>query len=262
MSKVTFEQNVVPRGDAPNKPSSNGRTGLDKVQLVKASLELLQESGLDALSTRQLATRLGVKSPALYWHVRSKNELLALVADALCGQMTLPTPPVSPRQRLEVIAWEYRRVLLRYRDAPRLMSEQPPTGPHRMKLYDAAVGALRDAGLPIAEAVAMATFYRNFLLGMIAEEARQAPANDARRLPPASALGVELSHMGEDLRDYPNLRGASEVLTTIVPEDLFRTGLKVILDGMDQFAPSRGGGAPGKGPPEGPVGTLLLPSRE
>lgn len=109
-----------------------------------------------------------------------------------------------------------------------------------MKLYDVAVGALRDAGLPIAEAVAMATFYRNFLLGMIAEEARQAPADDSRRLRPASALGVELSHMGKDLHDYPNLRGASEVLAAIVPEDLFRTGLKVILDGMDQFVPSRG----------------------
>lgn len=240
MSKVTFEPSVVPKGSAPSKPAPSGRAGLDRARLVKASLELLEESGLDALSTRQLATRLGVKSPALYWHVRSKNELLALVADALCGQMTLPTLRDSPRQRLDAIGWEYRRVLLGYRDAPRLMSEQPPTGPHRIKLYDAAVGALRDSGLPIAEAVAMATFYRTFLLGMIAEEARQESDGGSRGLRPASALGVELSHMGNDLLDYPNLRGAAELLVAIVPEELFRTGLKVILDGMDQLAASHG----------------------
>jgi len=240
MTKVTSKPKIASAGRAPGKPTSSARTGLDRARLVEASLELLQESGLDALSTRQLATRLGVKSPALYWHVRSKDELLALVADAVCGQMTLPTSPVSPRQRLEAIGWEYRRVLLGYRDAPRLMSEQPPTGPHRIKLYDVAVGALRDLGLPIAEAVAMATFYRNFLLGMIAEEGRHGSDSGPRGLSPASALGVELSQMGKDLHDYPNLRGASEVLVAIVPEDLFRIGLKVILDGMDQLAASRG----------------------
>lgn|SRR6185437_1658964 len=240
MTKVTSAPKIASGRHARSKPASVARTGLDRAQLVKASLELLQESGLEGLSTRQLATRLGVKSPALYWHVRSKGELLALVADALCGQMTLPMPRVSPRKRLEAIGWEYRRVLLSYRDAPRLMSEQPPTGPHRIKLYDVAVGALLDVGLPIAEAVAMATFYRNFLLGMIAEEARQETDSGSQGLRPASVLGVELSHMGDDLSEYPNLRGASEVLVSIVPEKLFRTGLNVILDGMDQLAAVHG----------------------
>lgn len=240
MPKVTVEPEIEVAKRAPGGAISGARSGLSREQLVHASLELLQESGLEALSTRRLAAFLGVKSPALYWHVSSKSELLALVADALCGQMVLPSPRLPARKRLERIAWEYRRVLLMYRNAPRLMSEQPPTGPHRMKLYDAAVGALRDVGFRRTQAVAMATFFRNFLLGMIAEEARQNLGTDSSGLRPANALAVELTHMNPDNRDYPNLRGTSGALASIEPEALFRTGLDVILDGMKQHAASRG----------------------
>ena len=208
------------------------RPALAREHLVNASLDILQASGLDALSTRTLANSLGVKSPALYWHVRNKDELLALVADAICGQMRLPRPALAPRRRLEAIGWEYRRVLLKYRDAPRLLSEQPPTGPHRMELYDAAAGALHDLGFRMADAIMAATFYRNYLLGMIAEEARQKSGGHGTRLRSAKALGAELARLGKGTDNYPNLRDAAKTLAGIRTEAIFRTGLKVILDGM------------------------------
>lgn len=218
---------------APTAAASAGsRAGLEPERLVDSALELLQEEGLDALSTRRLAKRLGVKSPALYWHVRNKDELLGLVADAICARMVLPPPRLSFRKRLETIASEYRRVLIAQRDAPRLFAEQPPTGPHRMKLYDAAVGAFIEAGLSLPEAIAMATFYRHYLLGMISEEARQLwPARQGTPRP-TLALGVELSHLDDASPDYPNLRGAAALLANIEPAELFQIGLKVLLDGI------------------------------
>jgi TetR/AcrR family tetracycline transcriptional repressor len=216
--------------------STGGRVGLARDQLVDAALQLMQEAGLEALSTRRLAERLGVKSPALYWHVRNKDELLGLVADAICAQMVLPASSLSFRVRLEKIAWEYRRVLVAHRDAPRLFAEQAPTGPHRMKLYDAAIGAFLDTGFAAQEAVAMATFYRNYLLGMVAEEARQSRPAQPGALRPTLALGVELGHLGEESRHYPNLRGAAKLLANIEPEELFRIGLKILLDGTESRA--------------------------
>lgn len=213
--------------------TAGSRAGLDLDRVVEAALELLQGNGLDALSTRRLAERLGVKSPALYWHVRSKNELLGLVADAICAQMVLPSAGLSFRQRLEEIAGEYRRVLIAHRDAPRLFAEQAPTGPHRIKLYDAAVGVFLDSGFAPPEAVAMATFYRNYLLGMIAEETRQTGPSHPRALRPTMALGIELSQLGDNARDYPNLQGAAGLLADIDPPELFRIGLKILLDGME-----------------------------
>lgn len=211
-------------------PPGRRRRGLEQDQLVAAALELLQEQGVDGISTRQLAERLGVKSPALYWHVRNKDELLGLVADAICANMALPVSELSFRARLEQIAWEYRRVLIDYRDATRLFAELAPTGPHRIKLYDAAVGAFRDHGFPPPEAIAMATFYRNYLLGMISEESRQMRPSQAR---PTVALGIELAQLGEAADSYPNLRGAAELLAEIKPDELFRLGLNVLLDGME-----------------------------
>src|SRR5215217_6285359 len=58
---------------------------LKREEVVGAALELLDEDGLDGLTTRRLAGRLGVRVGALYWHVESKQELLAAVADRFIG---------------------------------------------------------------------------------------------------------------------------------------------------------------------------------
>lgn len=219
---------------APDDAATAGsRAGLARDRLVEAALELLAAAGLEGLSTRRLAERLGVKSPALYWHVHNKDELLGLVADAVCARMALPSPDLPFRARIEALAWEYRRMLLAWPDAARLFAEQAPTGPHRMQLYDAAVGAFLDAGCTPSEAIALATFLRHYLLGMIAEEARQQRPERAGTPSPTTALGVELSGL-VTLDDYPHLRDATGLLQAIEPEATFRLGLDILLDGLER----------------------------
>lgn len=227
-------------GAAVGKAVAGGAApGLGPDRLVEAAIGVLQESGLDGLSTRRVADRLGVKSPALYWHVSSKEALLAMVADTICAHMKLPRKGISYRKRLEAIAREYRRVLLAYRDAPRLFAGLPPTGPHRMRLYEAAVGAFREAGFPAPEAVAMATSFRYFLLGLVSEEARQLRATDSGRLRPTDALQRELARLGEAGGRYPNLQEASGSLVKMDAERLFRMSLSILLDGVDQHVAAR-----------------------
>ena len=55
-------------------------------QIVAVALELLDEAGLDGLTLRQLAARLGIRAPTLYWHVRDKRELLDLLAAVILDQ--------------------------------------------------------------------------------------------------------------------------------------------------------------------------------
>lgn len=208
------------------------KSPLSRERLIEAALDALQENGLGGVSTRNIAERLQVQSPALYWHVRNKDELLQMVADAICGQMDFPDRMRSPRERLETIAHEYRRVLLAHRDAARLFAEQPPTGPNRIRLYELAVGAFVDEGFSSTDAVTMATFYRHYLLGMITEEARE-QAHGKREAPvSAYALGVELSTLDQASADYPHLAGAANALTTIDPDRLFDVGMKILLDGV------------------------------
>jgi len=48
---------------------------LNKEIVIKEALKLLNEVGIEGVSLRALAKRLGVKAPTLYWHVKSKAAL-------------------------------------------------------------------------------------------------------------------------------------------------------------------------------------------
>jgi TetR/AcrR family tetracycline transcriptional repressor len=69
---------------------------LDRQQVVDEALRLLDGEGLDALSLRTLAGRLGVQAPTLYWHIGSKAELLDALADAIMDEAILAVPVSGP----------------------------------------------------------------------------------------------------------------------------------------------------------------------
>ncbi len=66
-------------------------TKLDRETVIQAALELLNEVGVDNLTTRKLAERLKVQQPALYWHFRNKRALLDALSEAMLEKIT-PAP--------------------------------------------------------------------------------------------------------------------------------------------------------------------------
>jgi len=112
---VTASLNRVPR--------------LDRDQVVRAALLLLDEAGLDGLTLRRLAAELDVKAPALYWHFASKQDLL----DHMAHVMTQPwmhtistTATGRPWEDwLTEVARTYRTLLLSHRDGARLVASTP-----------------------------------------------------------------------------------------------------------------------------------------
>ena len=73
--------------------------GLTKAMVAAAAEDVLNEQGIERLSMRQVAMRLGVSPTALYNHVTSKEDLLALVADSLRAQIEVDET-LSPRDQL------------------------------------------------------------------------------------------------------------------------------------------------------------------
>jgi AcrR family transcriptional regulator len=51
------------------------RTRLDKEQVVQAAVELINEKGVEALTLKRLAQRLGIRSPSLYNHIDGLPDL-------------------------------------------------------------------------------------------------------------------------------------------------------------------------------------------
>src|SRR5215831_357457 len=97
------------------------RSALDRDRVVRVALDLLDEVGLDDLTMRRLAERLGVTAASLYWYVRNKDELLELLADAIAAEISLPDPRSPWRTALESLARTFRQVVRRHRDAARVL---------------------------------------------------------------------------------------------------------------------------------------------
>lgn len=62
--------------------SATRRAGLDRDDVIGAALALVADEGPAALTMRRLSVKLGVKSPTIYWHVGSRDDLVAEVIRA------------------------------------------------------------------------------------------------------------------------------------------------------------------------------------
>ncbi|MDQ0465140.1 TetR/AcrR family tetracycline transcriptional repressor [Caulobacter ginsengisoli] len=161
---------------------------LERGAIVEAALALLDEVGLEGLSTRRLAARLGVQGPSLYWHFKTMAQLHDHMAEAmLAGQMPSADPAVFPgdwRHWLAEGARAMRRVALSRRDGARVLSAARPTGKSPVLSYPAMVGRLEAAGFTAQEGRdAMMTLGR-YVLGWTLHE-------QAAGLEPDSDRGFE-----------------------------------------------------------------------
>ncbi len=60
---------------------------LDVDQIVVAAIDIMREGGLDAISMRSVATRLGVTPPPVYSRIGNKEALIDAVADHLLDDL-------------------------------------------------------------------------------------------------------------------------------------------------------------------------------
>ena len=99
---------------------------LDRQRIVAEAVALLDAEGLDGVTTRKLAARLGVQSPTLYWHVPNKAALVTAIAEAILdqefGDMAPPGPDEPWPHWLAGIAERLRRALLAHPDGARIIS--------------------------------------------------------------------------------------------------------------------------------------------
>jgi TetR/AcrR family tetracycline transcriptional repressor len=122
---------------------------LTQDDVVQAAVELLDEQGLDGVTLRALGDRLGVAAPTLYWHVRNKQHLLDLVAEAIVrrGVSDVPAEPAPGEPWWDWIAERARAIrgaILLHRDGARVVAGNRPTpesAPHIERVLSSLVGA-------------------------------------------------------------------------------------------------------------------------
>lgn len=158
------------------------RPRLDREAIVQAALALLDQTGLDGLSTRGLAAALGVKGPSLYWHFRSMAELKDAMADALLADALPPSnAPISKdswRSWLAAGARGIRRAALSRRDGARLIAGAQPSA-RRQARFPTNIARLEAEGFGREEARAAFIALSRYALGSaLGEQASGRPASD------------------------------------------------------------------------------------
>jgi len=93
---------------APSRPAKRREVPepeLSRERIVKAAVGIADAEGLGSLSMRRIASELGVATMALYRHIDTKDELVLEMADAVLGEVGLPTvPPEGWRAQFELMA--------------------------------------------------------------------------------------------------------------------------------------------------------------
>ncbi len=216
------------------------RRQLDQAQVVRAALDLLDEVGLDELTMRRLAERLGVKAASLYRHVKDKEELLALLADQISGEIPLVSGSGSWREQLAAMAWNVRRGLLAHRDAARVVALTPPFGPRRLAHIEEVLRILRSAGLSASDAARAAYHCNNFITEFVADEMRFAAFAAAPGSSRKKIFWQARKHFQSLPREtYPNLVELAGELSEDDQDGLFQFGLEVWLRGIEGLATLR-----------------------
>lgn len=146
---------------------------LDRSQLVAAAFEVLEDEGLEGLSMRRLAARLGVQAPALYWHVGEKAELLGLMARQIYADAYASVAPASDwRQWLIGFGRSLRTSFAAHRDGARLCAvARPPTDADPASRADRIAEPLTEFGLDGRTALAFQASVISLTLGWAAFEA-------------------------------------------------------------------------------------------
>ena len=139
--------------DAPGAEAGRGTgKGLDIGKIVRAGVALADDEGLEGVSVRKLAQRLGVSTMAAYRHIGSRDEVVAAMVDVAFGPPpALPGPPEGWEDGLR--CWALA-VHARYGAHPWLLDapvDGMPTGPHRLRWMEAVLQVLAVAGLGLQE---------------------------------------------------------------------------------------------------------------
>lgn len=193
--------------------ASGGRLG----EIVREALALLDESGLDAVTLRAVAGRLGVRLNTVSWHVKSKARLRDLMADAVLAEIDLDGLPADWRERTVVLIRRYRQALLAHQDGAKVVTGTFAAEPATLAVADAVVEGLLAGGLADQTAGWTCWTLIYFTLGLTQEEQGT----------PGAVAGVLESALSAG--GYPSLL---QVLPHLVDDEFdsrFEFGLDLIL---------------------------------
>ncbi|MEY9890276.1 AcrR family transcriptional regulator [Catenulispora sp. MAP5-51] len=216
------------------------RNTLTVEQIVRAAIAQLDEEGLDGLNMRALGKRLDVAATAVYWHIKTKDEVVRLATDAAWGEVELPDPAaVGWRQAAVRTASSTHAMFMRHPWMGQAFGGYLLYGPGKSRHDDHLLAVYETAGFAPADADRAAAAVFTYVLGnalapaaMVALNRRLAMGGEeaARAFAEARENSLAIARTFPRLRERVDSPAASYAGT---PEESFEFGLAAMLDGFE-----------------------------
>ena len=155
--------------DAEPTRGDGERARLTRGAVVDRAMQLADSGGLDALTIRKLAQELGVTPIALYWHFRSKDELLEGLAERVWSEIDIDVDHAAPwPDQLRGMLESLLQVLRAHPAAPALLLHSEKQNEFFLRATETTLDVLRNAGFDprYASEIARSTLWTGIALVM------------------------------------------------------------------------------------------------
>jgi AcrR family transcriptional regulator len=231
------------------EPASR-RPAHTRADIARAALEIADSQGFDAVSMRRVAERLGAGTMTLYHYVRNKDELIALMSDAVMAEVVVPEGELSDdwRQALTQIANRSHDAFKAHHWVFQRMSDDGVPGPNGMRHFEQSLQAVVGLGLDRDQTFEVIGQVDDYVFGYSLREVQEAEEQEHGWSPAV----VDFFQRELATGDYPLIHeffgddfeaAFAEAMEFIGNEDRFHRGLKRLLDGIEAEFASGGRGA-------------------
>jgi TetR/AcrR family tetracycline transcriptional repressor len=203
---------------------------VNRDMVARAGLRLLNEVGLEQLTLRLLGRELKVQAATLYWHFKSKEELIDEMATMVLAEGAPQLVPMKESSDWNVWATSFgiglRKTLLAYRDGARMVAGTRLTNTAYMKTSEQIAARLIKSGFTVRQTVVLLSTIYNYTLSFVMEEQAIFPRPNER----SPQYDIASRNAKLDPEDFPILRQSGAILFDRF-DRRYKEGLNLILRG-------------------------------
>lgn len=208
------------------------REPVTRERAIVTAVAIADSGGMASLSMRKLAAELGVEAMSLYYHVKSKDDLLDGMLDAVYREIEFPTTGVDWRTAMVERARSTRRVLGRHPWAISMDARTSP-GPATLGHLDSVIAVLRAAGLSMPTVGHAMSLLDSYTQGFAMQEATL-PLDASGDIGAATEEIMAQQEMMADAFSHLAEMAVSLILKPgYAYGNEFEFGLALILDGIE-----------------------------
>jgi AcrR family transcriptional regulator len=217
-----------------------GRPSLSRERIVSTAISIADAEGTGAISIRRIARDLDVGNMTIYWYVASRDELIALMIDAVEGEFEIPAPSGDWRGDVTTAARAIRAVLVRHGWMASFVGFRRSVGPNELAHLENALATLTEPPLELdlAAALRILMAIETYVLGFALRDQQELGVERAggSRLGVDDMTGTVVGYIErlEATGHHPNLTRMFREGIALSREERFEYGLARLLDGIEQ----------------------------